>query len=102
MTDENTTTVHVPNDEFISPGNPGYDRQVLCISRQITFTVVLPIIDYPNMDVPTAIEYEQNLGLEEVIEALQWADNIPGSSIDMRTHINVRRVVEDQSSATEK
>lgn len=101
MTDESdklTTTVHVPDGEYISPGSPGYDQQVLHISRQITFAVALPITDYPNMSVSAAIEYEQNLGFEEVIEALHWADNIPGSSIDMRTHVAIRRTVtEDQA-----
>lgn len=97
---ELTTTVHVPHDEYSSPGDPDYDRQVLRISRQITFTVVIPITDYPNMDVWTAVAYEQELGLPEVIEAISWADDISGSSIDMRTQVTVRRTVtEDQAGA---
>lgn len=96
MSDETAevrTTVYVPTGEYISPGDPGYDRQVLRISRQITFTSVVPITNYPDMSVPDAIAYEHELDIPEVIEALQFLDERePDQSIDLRVNIEVRRV----------
>lgn len=93
--DKLTTTVHVPDGEYSGPGEPGYDRQVLLITRQITFTSVVPITSYPDMDVPQAIAYEQELEMPEVIEALQFVDEQYdiGQRVDLRTHVAVRRVV---------
>lgn len=94
-TPEVQTTVHVPNGEYVGPDDPGYDRQVLRISRQITFTSVVPMTSYSDMNVPDAIAYEQELGLPEIIESLQFLDEqTPGQSLDVRSNIEVRRVVD--------
>ena len=78
-------------DEYLSPGDPGYDRQVLRVSRQLTFTTIVPITSYPDMTVPESVEYERGLGLPEIIESLQFLDETkPGQSLEMRTHVEVR------------
>ena len=94
-TPEIKTTVHVPDNEFISPGDSGYDQQVLHISRQITFTSIVPITSYPDMSVPDAIAYEHGLEMAEVIEILQFVDEQEdvGRRVDLRTHVDVRRTV---------
>lgn len=93
---EFTTTVYVPADEYVGPDDPGYDRHVLRIARQITYTSVVPITSYPGMSVPEAIAYEQELGLPEIIEALQFLDEqTPGQSLALRSHVEVRRTVVD-------
>lgn len=91
-----TSSVHVSPGDYISPGDLDYDRQVLRVERQITFTSVVPITSYPNMSVPDAIAYEHELGMAEVIEVLQFVDEQenPGGSVDLRTHVYVRRVVD--------
>lgn len=93
MLNENESRVQLQPEDYISPDQPGYDQQVLVISRQITFTVVVPITSYTGMDVSTAIAYEQGLALPEVVEALQFIDESedPENRIDLRTSVNVRR-----------
>lgn len=87
--------------EFIGPGKLGYDLQVLKVSRQITFTSVVPIKYYPGMTVPEAVAHEYNLEFDEVMELLQFLDEkIPGQSIDLRTHVDV--VVTGTTSAPEE
>lgn len=87
------------DDEYIRPDDPGYDRQVLKVSRQITFTSVVPIVNYPGMNVPEAVTYEHNLEFDDVLMLLQFLDEkIPGQSIDLRTHVNVVMISSTEES----
>lgn len=92
-----THTQFVKPGDYLGPDDPGYDRQVLRVSRQITFTSVVPITAYSGMDVPGAITHEHELDLTEVVELLQFIDErTPGNSVDLRTHVEVRRIVTDE------
>lgn len=86
-------------DEYLSPDDPGYDRQVLRISRQLTFTQLVPITSYPDMTVSDAIAYEYEQELPVVIESLSFIDEqIPGQSVELRTHVEIQRRAPDEST----
>lgn len=90
-----TGSQFVQPSQYVDPGDPGYDRQVLRVSRQITFTSVVPITSYPGLTVPAAVTHEYELDLADVIELLQFIDErTPGNSVDLRTHVEVRRIVD--------
>lgn len=88
-------------DTYVSPGMPGYDHQVLKVSRQITFTSFVPITDYPGMSVPDAVRYEFEADAEYVIQALMFIDESSGTDkFEIRTHVDVvqiPRVVAEES-----
>jgi hypothetical protein len=80
--------------EYISPDEPGYDRQVLVVTRTITLTSTVPITSYPGVDVLGAIDHEHGLDLANVIELLLFIDESAngGDRVNLRTHVDVRRL----------
>lgn len=88
---------YIDPKNYIGPNDPGYDRQVLRISRQITFTSVIPISSYNGATVPDAVAYEHELELSDVMEILQFIDeSVPGQSVEMRTHVDVGLTAQPQ------
>lgn len=84
---------YVKPEDYIGPDDPGYDRQVLYVSRQITFTSVIPITSYPGSTVTDAVAYEHGLEMGDVLEIINFIDeSVPGQSVDMRTHVDVKLV----------
>lgn len=81
------------DDAYVGPGMPGYDHQVLKVSRQITFTSVVPITSYPGMNVSEAVKHEFEADAEDVIETLMFIDERSGTdSFEIRTHVDVVQI----------
>lgn len=79
--------------EYLNPGEPGYDRQVLRVSRQITYVTTVPITSYPNMTVADAVAFEHEAEFETVVEGLMWVEEgKSGQSIELRTHVDVEQL----------
>lgn len=88
-------------EDYIGPDDPGYDRQVLRVSRQITFTSVIPISSYNGSTVSDAVAYEHELDLSDVLEILQFVDeSVPGQSVELRTHVDVGLTAQPQPQPT--
>lgn len=80
----------IVDGHYLKPDDPDYDRQVLRISRQITYVTTVPISSYPGMTVSDAVAFEHEAEMSSVVEGLMWVEgNRPGQSLDLRTHVDV-------------